>query len=34
VLDGQPQIERGEEIRLAFDDENIHAFDADGQRIG
>ncbi|MCW5719813.1 MAG: ABC transporter ATP-binding protein [Devosia sp.] len=34
VLDGQLDIARGAPIRLAFDDANLHAFDAAGQRIG
>jgi multiple sugar transport system ATP-binding protein len=34
VLEGQPPIARGAEIRLAFDDADVHAFDAAGQRVG
>jgi len=34
VLDGQPAITRGQEIRLAFDPAQVHAFGPDGQRLG
>jgi multiple sugar transport system ATP-binding protein len=34
VLDGQPQIARGQQVRLGFDARDVHAFDAAGQRIG
>ncbi|ODT77866.1 MAG: ABC transporter ATP-binding protein [Pelagibacterium sp. SCN 64-44] len=33
VLEGQPRIARGDDIRLAFDDAHVHVFDADGQRV-
>ncbi|WP_323013265.1 ABC transporter ATP-binding protein, partial [Devosia sp.] len=33
VLEGQPRIARGDDIRLAFDDGHVHVFDADGQRV-
>jgi len=34
VLPGQPSLARGQAIRLAFDPAAVHAFDAQGQRIG
>ncbi len=33
VLPGQPAIARGEEIALAYDAADIHAFDAEGKRL-
>jgi hypothetical protein len=33
VLEGQPQIARGSDTRLAFDDAHVHVFDANGERI-
>ncbi|WP_071795929.1 ABC transporter ATP-binding protein [Natronohydrobacter thiooxidans] len=33
VLEGQPELQRGQELALAFDVEHLHAFDAQGQRI-
>jgi ABC-type sugar transport system ATPase subunit len=33
VLEGQPDLQRGQELALAFDVEHLHAFDAQGQRI-
>ena len=34
VLDGQPHVARGQEVHLGFDADQIHAFGADGARIG
>jgi multiple sugar transport system ATP-binding protein len=34
VLDGQPPIARGDAIHLGFDPAQVHAFAADGARIG
>jgi multiple sugar transport system ATP-binding protein len=34
VLDGQPAITRGDHVHLGFDSAQVHAFDAQGQRIG